>query len=111
MMFETLPDWFWILYYLFIITTFVTSIYYAVRKRNKLFSIFTAIVTIITPFLSFLYAIGRSDGLNEWEYIAIGLQEGSLWAITVTAAHLITIAWWFFFFYNFNTVINNSSQK
>jgi uncharacterized membrane protein YdfJ with MMPL/SSD domain len=106
-MFETLPDWFWILYYLFIITTFVTSILNAVRKRKKFLSIFAAFITLITPFLSFLYAIGRGDGLNEWEYIGIGLQAGSLWAMTVTAAHLVTIAWWFFFFSKFNTEVKS----
>ncbi|WP_267913346.1 MULTISPECIES: hypothetical protein [Bacillaceae] len=36
--------------------------------------------------------------MNEWEYIGIGLQEGSIWALTVTAAHLMIVAWWFFFF-------------
>lgn len=68
------------------------------RKRKRALSVFTAIVTLITPFLSFLFALGRRDGLNEWEYIGIGFQEGSIWALTVTAAHLMIVAWWFFFF-------------
>ncbi|MEK4670747.1 hypothetical protein ABER68_10910 [Paenibacillus alvei] len=98
MMFETLPNWVWLFYYLFIIATLAAALYNAMRKRKRALSVFTAIVTLITPFLSFLFALGRRDGLNEWEYIGIGFQEGSIWALTVTAVHLMIVAWWFFFF-------------
>jgi hypothetical protein len=90
---ETLPFWFWILYYLFILSTLVMSIIHLFRKRNVLFSTVALLLSIIIPVSSLFFSIGRPEG-NEFGFMFQQAFAGSLWALFLLAGHLIMIIWW-----------------
>ncbi|MGM7723689.1 hypothetical protein [Metabacillus sp. Hm71] len=97
---ETLPAWFWLIYYSFLLITFGTVIYSLIRKRNIRMSI-TGIVFLMTvPVISLLGCIGRGEGQNEFEYIFAQFLQGAVWSIYVVIGYLFLIVWWFVSFFN-----------
>ena len=81
MFFNSMPTWFWIIYYLFLISSLIISLIHFVKNKNKIFSILSILFTITIPLIGILNSIERSTGINEFEYLFIQLQKGSPWAI------------------------------
>ncbi|MGM8216608.1 hypothetical protein ACLIA0_13700 [Bacillaceae bacterium W0354] len=98
-MWETLPNWFWGIYYSFFLITLVMAIFNIVKKRLINISIITVVLSFVIPIASFFYSIGRIKGLNELEYLIHNLQQGELWSIFITVLYLYIIFWWFFTIY------------
>lgn len=94
MTFETLPAWFWAVYYLFFIITLRTAIFYVKRKRMVSLSTVAIGLSIVVPIANFFYSLGRKEGLNEFEHYVNGLQQGDLWSIILIALHLYLVVWW-----------------
>lgn len=95
----SLPDWFWILYYAFLLLTFGVSIISIMKKRNRILPIINLIILITVPVVSFINSIGRSAP-NEFQHLVIHLMQGSLWAIYAFVGYLFILVWWILFFYN-----------
>jgi hypothetical protein len=100
MAFETLPAWFWILYYIFFVITFIFSIYAIVRNRIRKWSFVTVIFVITIPILSVMFGMARSEGYNEFEYLWQELMRFQLWAVYVTIGYLYIVFWWILFLRN-----------
>jgi hypothetical protein len=100
MAFETLPAWFWILYYIFFVITFIISIYSIVKNRVRNLSFLTVIFVITIPILSVMFGIGREEGYNEFEHLWKELIHFQLWAVYVTIGYLFIIVWWILFLLN-----------
>lgn len=101
---ETLPTWFWIIYYLFLFITLGTVIFSLILKRIIRMS-FVAIVFVITvPMMSLLNSIGREEGLNEVEFLLSQLQQGSIWSIYAVVCYLFLVVWWFVFIFSYENV-------
>ena len=94
MLFETLPTWIWIIYYAFLILTIVFAIYNIYKKRVIGLSVVTIVLSIVTPITHYFYSLGRGEGLNEFEHLLQGLQQGDLWGIFVTVLYLYILFWW-----------------
>jgi len=99
MYWETLPTWFWVIYYLFLLTTLGSSIYSIIIKRMKVLSIITIIIAITVPIISLVNSIGRQEGINEFEHLISHLMQGSFWSIYTSCGYLFFFVWWFLFLY------------
>jgi hypothetical protein len=95
---ETLPSWFWIIYYLFLFITFGTAIFSLIRKKIISLSIIAIVFTITVLIISLLNSIGRAEGINEFEHLLKQLQQGSIWSIYAIIGHFYILVWWVLFF-------------
>ncbi|RAS76658.1 hypothetical protein [Priestia endophytica] len=103
---ETLPNWFWFMYYLFLLLTLGTAIL-SMLKRKKVFLCLCTIVSTITfPIISLINTIGRAASTNELEHLLAHLQHGEIWAWYVVGAYLLIFTWWIVFFIKNNTFLN-----
>lgn len=68
-MWETLPDWFWALYYLFFLATLGTAIFSVVKNKQRGLSILTIVFTVTIPIISLINSIGRVEGMNLNTYL------------------------------------------
>lgn len=94
---ETLPNWFWILYYLVLFITLGTAIACVVKKRMKGLSLTVIVFTFLVPIISLINSIGREEGKNEFEHLVSQFQQGAIWAIFVIIAYLFLFIWWVLF--------------
>lgn len=94
---ETLPDWFWVIYYLILSTTLVTAIFGVIRKKMTRLSILAIMFAVTVPFIALINSIGRAEGLNEFEHLISQLQQGAIWSIYAIIGYLFLIVWWVLF--------------
>ncbi|WLR42757.1 hypothetical protein LC087_00465 [Bacillus carboniphilus] len=106
-MWETLPKWFWVIYYLFLLTTLGTAFFtLGIRKIKSLsfilsgLSVIAILFTLIIPIISLIASIGRKEGMNEFEHLVSQLQQGAAWSIFVTIGYLFLLFWWLIFLFN-----------
>ncbi|WP_174615290.1 hypothetical protein [Virgibacillus ihumii] len=99
MYWETLPNWFWILNYLFLLITLVAAIYSVVKKIIDGLSIVAIVFTVTVPVIGLLNSLGRTEGMDELEYLVNQLQQGSVWSIVVIIGYLYLLIWWFLFLF------------
>ncbi|MCR8859991.1 hypothetical protein NQ113_22645 [Bacillus pseudomycoides] len=97
MYWETLPNWFWAIYYLFLLITLGTAIFCVIRKKMKKLSILAIVFAITVPIISLINSIGRAEGINEFEHLINQLQQGAIWSIFMTIGYLFLLVWWIFF--------------
>jgi hypothetical protein len=107
---ETLPSWFWIIYYLFLFITLGTAIFSLIRKKIISLSIIAIVFTITVPIISLLNSIGRAEGLNEFEHLVNQLQQGSIWSIYAIIAYLYLLVWWVLFFNKSKITVHNKEN-
>jgi len=94
---ETLPNWVWIIYYLFLIATLGTAIFSVIRKKMVSFSITAIVLTMTVPIISLVNSIGRAEELNEFEHLVLQLQQGSIWSIYALIGIIYLLVWWVMF--------------
>lgn len=97
MYWETMPTWFWIGFYLFLLTTLATAILNIMSKKLKMLSIVAVVLTFSIPVVQIINSVGRSEGINEIEHWITQLQLGSFWAIYVLIGFIYLLAWWIIF--------------
>jgi hypothetical protein len=98
MYWETLPSWFWVIYYSFLLITLSASIFSVITKRNVIFSIINIVFVVTVPITALLNSIGRVEGINEVEHLIGQLQQGEIWSIYVLIGYLFIVIWWLVFF-------------
>ncbi|MFB0832662.1 hypothetical protein ACEU2D_24115 [Brevibacillus laterosporus] len=92
---ETLPNWFWIIYYLFLLATLKTALFSLVKKQVlRIVSSFTIIFVCTIPFIGLIHSIERQDGLNEFEYFRGQLQQGEMWTTYSIVGYVYLLVWW-----------------
>ncbi|MFZ3591256.1 hypothetical protein ACOI1C_18940 [Bacillus sp. DJP31] len=94
MYWETLPTWFWIIYYLCLLTSLGTAIFSVIRKKIIGLSIIAIFLTMTVPLISFLNSMGRAEGLNEFEHLVNHLQQGSVWSFYTILGYVYLLIWW-----------------
>ena len=107
---ESLPGWFWIIYYLFLFITLGALIFSLIRKRNIGMSFISIIFVITVPIMSLLNSIGRGEGLNEFEHLFSQLQQGAIWSHYVVVGYLFLLVWWFVFLFS-NKIIMTKGKN
>ncbi|WP_438824948.1 hypothetical protein [Bacillus sp. JJ722] len=103
MYWETLPNWFWAIYYLFLLTTLGTAIFSVVKKKHQRLSILAIVFTISIPIVSLINSIGRAEGMNEFEHLVSQLQQGAIWSIFTIIGYLFLLVCWVLFLFKSKT--------
>lgn len=93
----TLPDWLWIIYYLFLLSALVAGIVSLIKNKYIILSIISIIFAITLPALGLINSIGRLENTNEFQHLFIQLQEGSIWAIYSVIGYLYLFLWFILF--------------
>ncbi len=90
---ETLPAWFWVMYYAYIFASVVASIH-AIRKQRLIWlsTLHIGFIFII-PIFGFANAIGRMEG-NELDHLIRGLKNFELWSISELVGYAYSLFWW-----------------
>lgn len=100
MYWETLPNWFWVIYYLFFLSTAGTAIYSVIRKKRIRLSLAAILFAVTVPIISLINSIGRAEGMNEFEHFLDQLQQGEMWTVFTIAGYLFLFVWWVLFLLN-----------
>ncbi|MBO9128533.1 hypothetical protein [Bacillus sp. 165] len=93
-MWETLPNWFWALYYLFFFATLGTAIFSVVKRKHRGLSVLAILFTVTVPIISLINSIGRIEGMNEFEHLVSQLQQGAVWSIFAVIGYIFLLVWW-----------------
>ena len=101
---ETLPNWFWTLYYLVLLITVGAAIFYVVHRRLKGLSILAIVFALTIPVISIINSIGRTEGMDEFEYLVSQFQQGAIWTVFVIIGYLYLIVWWVLFLLKSKTI-------
>ncbi|MGD6873710.1 hypothetical protein ACQCU1_16145 [Sutcliffiella horikoshii] len=105
-MWETLPNWFWIIFYLFLLATLGTAIFCLVKSKMKNLSIIAIVFALTVPIVSLINSIERAEGMNELDYLIHELQQGATWSVFVTTGYSFLIVWWIVFLFKNDTKKN-----
>ena len=104
-MWETLPNWFWIILYLFLLATLGTDIFSLVRRKMKYLPIIIIIFILTVPIVSLINSMERAEGMNEFDYLVYELQQGAIWSLFTITGYLFLLVWWIVFLFK------NDSKK
>ena len=92
---KTLPNWFWTIYYLFLLITLRSAISSLVKKKVlRIVSSLTIIFVCTIPFIGLIHEIERQEGLNEFEYLIDQLQQEEMWTIYSILGYIYLLVWW-----------------
>ncbi|KUP06202.1 membrane protein [Bacillus coahuilensis p1.1.43] len=94
MYWETLPQFVWVLFYLFLLSTIGLSIWNLRSKKRYKLALFTIVVTILIPIVGILNSMSRYEGMNELEYLISKLLEGEIWSLLVIIGLLYILVYW-----------------
>ncbi|WP_260412590.1 hypothetical protein [Alkalihalobacillus sp. TS-13] len=95
---ETLPGWFWTIYYIFLLTTLGLAIFRVIKQKSKFFPLLVIVISLTTPCVTLINSIGRARGRNEFEHFLNQLQGGTFWSLFTILGHLFLVGSLFFFF-------------
>ncbi|TFD93581.1 hypothetical protein [Jeotgalibacillus sp. R-1-5s-1] len=100
MYWETMPEWFWIIHYLFFLISLGTAVFSLFKRQRIKLSVFTMIVLVFLPVVGFFFSASASRSLTqtEYEFLFTQLQEGSGTAILIALGYLYLLFWLISFF-------------
>ncbi|KMY43983.1 membrane protein [Bacillus sp. FJAT-27916] len=96
---ETLPNWFWTIYYLFLLVTLGTALLSVIKRKMSRLSFIAIVLTLAIPLVSLINSIGRPEEMNEFEYLVSQLQQGAIWPVFIMVGYLFLIVWWGLFLF------------
>jgi hypothetical protein len=102
MVWETLPNWFWTIHHSLWLLTLCAGIFGLFQKRIRIESIILVIWLPTALLAEFSIAIGRGDGMNEFEWLFQEMMRGSFGAMYVLGHYVYIVFWWFLFFFKKN---------
>ncbi|WP_078379744.1 hypothetical protein [Sutcliffiella halmapala] len=98
MYWETLPSWFWFIYYLFLFATFGTAVSSLIKKRLVIYSFIVFVLVLTIPVNGMINGIERGPGLNELEHLIQSFQQREGWSLFIVTGFVILFIWWIVFF-------------
>lgn len=99
MYWETLPNWVWAIFYLFLLSTIGTAIWNVNQKKIVSLSISAISVTITIPIVGVFNSIGRQKAMNEFEHLISEMQQGAIWTFYIIIALLYLLLYWGMFIF------------
>lgn len=100
----TLPIWVWIIYYIIVFLTLMSGVMNWVRQRYSALAAITIIFSLLVPTVSFVYTVGRTEGLNEFGYLFAQLKARNPWSLFIVLGYLYLVVWWYFFVNSFTSI-------
>ena len=90
---ESLPNWFLVLYLIFLFFSLITGLIGLIRQWFSNLSAMTIVFSLLAPLASLIFVVQRPSNSTVYEYVLSQLQAGDLWAIFITVLFLYLIAW------------------
>lgn len=90
---ESLPNWFLVLYLIFLFFSLITGLLGLMRQWFSNLSAMTIVFSLLAPLASLIFVVQRQSHLTVYEYVLSQLQAGDLWVIFITVLFLYLIAW------------------
>ncbi|RKN84342.1 hypothetical protein D7M11_12675 [Paenibacillus ginsengarvi] len=106
MYWETLPNWVWAIFYLFLSTTLGTAIWNVYRKKIVSLSIAVIVITITIPIVGVFNSVGRQKGMNEFEHLISEMKQGAIWTFYIITALLYLLFYWGIFVFEKKTKVS-----
>ncbi|TFE02342.1 hypothetical protein [Jeotgalibacillus salarius] len=96
MYWETLPGWFWVIYYGFLAVTFFTAVIRIGRRKKFVMEILVLLLVVAIPVVGLLFSADsiRFAEQNEFEFFLSQLQQGAVWAIFIIVGYCVILTWW-----------------
>ncbi|WP_041121614.1 hypothetical protein [Jeotgalibacillus alimentarius] len=96
MYWETLPIWFWGIYYSFLTIIFITAVVRLARKKKFIIEILVLFFVFAIPIVGFLFSFDSNRPIeqNEFEFFLAQLQTGAAWTIFSVAGYCMLLGWW-----------------
>ncbi|WP_404407050.1 hypothetical protein [Jeotgalibacillus malaysiensis] len=96
MYWETMPGWFWAMYYGFLTITFFMAVIRIGRKRKFVMEILVLILVFAIPVVGLLNSATsvRLVEQNEFEFFLLQLQQGTFWTFFSIAGYCVILLWW-----------------
>jgi hypothetical protein len=92
---ETLPAWFWVIYYFLILMTIAAALYAIKKSRNVWMSVMAVPIALSIPVVGIINGIeSRLEHHDELEQWLLHLRNGSLWAYYILLGYIYLIVWW-----------------
>ncbi|MCP1156676.1 MULTISPECIES: hypothetical protein [Bacillaceae] len=85
MYWETMPGWFWAIYYSILFSSMVAAVYCIMKEQLKIPSVILIFFVLSVPIAS----TERGPGINEMEYFIGQLQQGIGWTLFSLAGYLL----------------------
>ncbi|WP_460148629.1 hypothetical protein [Priestia megaterium] len=92
---HSLPDWFWIIFYLAILLTIGLNIVFVIKRQYSINSLVNLPLIFTLYITFFIKSFSGDESLNEYQYLLKSIEDGAVWAIFVALGHLYFIIWWF----------------
>jgi energy-coupling factor transporter transmembrane protein EcfT len=90
---ETLPAWFWVMYYLLLLTILGAAVFSVVKLKHKRMSVSAILFTVTIPAVGLTNSIGREEGMNEFEHLISQLQQGAIWSLFTVTGYVFLAGW------------------
>lgn len=96
MYWETMPGWFWVIYYGFLAVTFLTAVIRITQKRKFLIEIPLLILVVTIPVVGLLNSADsiRLVEQNEVGFFLSQLNQGAAWTIFSVVGYCVILVWW-----------------
>jgi hypothetical protein len=111
MYWNTLSVWLWIVYYLFLLIMFSSTIFSIIRKRMVAYSMVALLITITLPMVGVINSIDRPIEQSEWDHLLTQLKQGALWAFYSIAGHAYLVSWLAVFLWNLKISSKKTSTQ
>lgn len=92
-----MPNWVWVMYYLFLLLTLISAIYSCFRGKLIYWAYATVIVSLMVPIVGLLFRAQRTEAMNELAYLFSQLGNGDIWAVLITVCLVYVGLWWVLF--------------
>lgn len=93
---NSLPDWFWIIFYSIILLTIGLNIFFVIKRKYTIISLINVPLIFILYITFFIKSFSGDENLNEYQYLFRSIQDGAIWAIFIALGHLYFVVWWLF---------------
>lgn len=92
---ESLPQWFWIVYYSLGLLTMAAAIFSIILKKGVWGSLAAILITMSLPIVGIVNGIeNRVENQDELEQWLTHLGRGSVWAYYLLFGYLYLLVWW-----------------
>ncbi|UJL47492.1 hypothetical protein KFZ58_06365 [Virgibacillus sp. NKC19-16] len=92
-----MPNWVWVIYYLFLLLTLISAIYSCFRGKLIYWAYACIIVSLLVPIVGLLFRAQHTTDMNGLGYLFSQLGNGDLWAVLITLCLVYVGLWWVLF--------------
>ncbi|CDQ40791.1 hypothetical protein M948_17945 [Virgibacillus sp. CM-4] len=89
----SLPTWIWVFYFIFLVFTLTTALISNFKNRSISYAYTAIILSFAAPLFSFLFSVGRPEGVHSISYVFSQIWNGNLFALAIVLANIYLLFW------------------